>query len=58
MLNATAPQIGALAASLGIELHELTPQQGSLEEAFLALTRGELEYEASEAPAGGAEGRR
>ena len=33
--NATAAQVGELAASRSIALHELTPQQGSLEDAFL-----------------------
>ena len=39
-----APQIGHLAASAGIELHELSPQAASLEEAFMELTRGSVEY--------------
>ena len=50
VVGATAPQVGALAFSRSIELHELTPQQGSLEEAFLELTKGDQEY-ASGAPA-------
>jgi ABC-2 type transport system ATP-binding protein len=45
--NATAAQIGELAASRAIPLHELTPQQGSLEDAFLALTKDDREYTAS-----------
>ena len=44
--NATAPQIGELAASHVIPLYELTPQQGSLEEAFLTLTKDDQEYAA------------
>ncbi len=36
--------IGDLAAAHGIALHELTPQTASLEEAFLSLTRDEVEY--------------
>lgn len=51
--NATAAQVGALANSLSIELHELTPQQGSLEDAFLALTKDEQEYAAGAHPAQG-----
>ncbi|GAA1823866.1 ATP-binding cassette domain-containing protein [Agromyces salentinus] len=44
--NATAEQIGRLAASGSIVLFELTPQQGSLEDAFLALTKDDQEYAA------------
>ena len=40
----TAEQIGEAAASDGIALHELTPQQASLEEAFMNLTRDEIEF--------------
>ena len=39
-----APRIGELAASASIVLHELTPQLGTLEEAFLELTSGSLEF--------------
>jgi ABC-2 type transport system ATP-binding protein len=42
----TSPQIGELAASAGIVLHELTPTTGSLEEAYLSLTQDEVEYHA------------
>jgi ABC-2 type transport system ATP-binding protein len=42
----TAEQIGELAAEQAIVLHELTPLQASLEEAFMELTRGEVEYAA------------
>jgi ABC-2 type transport system ATP-binding protein len=45
--NLLAPRIGHLAASAGIELHELAPQAASLEEAFMELTRGSAEYEGS-----------
>ncbi|MGO9077702.1 MAG: ABC transporter ATP-binding protein [Streptosporangiaceae bacterium] len=38
-----APRIGELAASAAIVLHELTPQ-ASLEEAFMELTSGSLEF--------------
>jgi ABC-2 type transport system ATP-binding protein len=37
-------EIGRAAAASGIVLFELTPHQASLEEAFMELTRGELEY--------------
>jgi ABC-2 type transport system ATP-binding protein len=38
--------IGDIAAENGIPLHELAPQTGSLEDAFLALTAGVQEYRA------------
>ena len=44
----TAEQIGETAAAHGIVLHELTPQQASLEEAFMDLTREEVEFKAAE----------
>jgi ABC-2 type transport system ATP-binding protein len=40
----TAQQIGETAARHGIVLHELTPQQASLEEAFMDLTRDDVEF--------------
>jgi ABC-2 type transport system ATP-binding protein len=40
----TAEQVGDMAAAAGIALHELTPQQASLEEAFMNLTRDEVEF--------------
>jgi ABC-2 type transport system ATP-binding protein len=43
----TAAQVGETAALHGIVLHELSPHQASLEEAFMDLTRGELEFAAS-----------
>jgi ABC-2 type transport system ATP-binding protein len=42
----TAEQVGNAAAAAGVALHELTPQQASLEEAFMNLTRDELEFAA------------
>jgi ABC-2 type transport system ATP-binding protein len=42
----TAEQIGDAASAAGIVLHELTPQEASLEEAFMNLTRDELEFAA------------
>jgi ABC-2 type transport system ATP-binding protein len=39
-----APAIGELAAGAGIALHELAPQQASLEEAFFELTDESVEY--------------
>jgi ABC-2 type transport system ATP-binding protein len=40
----TTEQIGDAAAGLGIAIHELTPQQASLEEAFMSLTRSAVEF--------------
>jgi ABC-2 type transport system ATP-binding protein len=42
-----AAQIGDIAAAEGIALHELTPEQASLEEAFMRLTHDAVEYHAS-----------
>jgi ABC-2 type transport system ATP-binding protein len=39
-----AERIGEVAAAHGIVLHELTPLRASLEEAFMELTRDDLEY--------------
>jgi ABC-2 type transport system ATP-binding protein len=44
VFGAAAPAIGELAASLGVPLHELSPQSSSLEEAFLEGTRGVQEF--------------
>ncbi|MEV6314699.1 ABC transporter ATP-binding protein [Streptomyces sp. NPDC051776] len=41
-----AAQIGELAAEHRLVLHELSPQQASLEEAFMRLTAGAVEYHA------------
>lgn len=43
----TAAQIGDLAADNGLRLHELAPQQASLEDAFMELTATDLEYHGS-----------
>ncbi|GAA4425336.1 ABC transporter ATP-binding protein [Actinokineospora soli] len=37
-------EIGELAAANGVVLHELSPQRGSLEEAFMQLTGDSVEY--------------
>jgi ABC-2 type transport system ATP-binding protein len=44
----TAEQIGEIAAAHGVVLHELTPQQASLEEAFMTLTSEDVEFKAAE----------
>jgi ABC-2 type transport system ATP-binding protein len=50
-----ADQIGEIASEHGIALHELTPEQASLEEAFMRLTHDAVEFHASEVPARGTE---
>jgi ABC-2 type transport system ATP-binding protein len=42
----SAEQIGEEAAANGIVLHELTPQQATLEEAFMELTHDAVEFQA------------
>ena len=42
--GASAARIGDLAAELGIPLHGLTPQQISLEDAFMQITRSSVEF--------------
>ncbi len=41
----TSAQVGEIAAHHAIVLHELIPQRASLEEAFMRLTGGELEFQ-------------
>src|ERR1700693_671126 len=43
----TAEQIGTAAAANDIVLYELAPRQASLEEAFMGLTRDEVEFHAT-----------
>jgi ABC-2 type transport system ATP-binding protein len=45
----TAAQVGEAAAAHGFVLHELGTQEASLEEAFMELTRNEVEYRAPQA---------
>ena len=45
----SAAQIGERARDLGVALHELAPQQASLEEAFMDMTRDEVEFHAADA---------
>ena len=47
-----APRIGEIAASGRIVLHELTPRLASLEEAFMELTAGAVEYTEASRPPG------
>lgn len=55
-----SPQIGKVAADREVALHELTPQQASLEQAFMELTADSVDYHAHAATAtavvGGQEG--
>jgi ABC-2 type transport system ATP-binding protein len=46
--GATAEQVGEMAARHGLAVYELTPRRASLEEAFMALTHGALEFDARE----------
>jgi ABC-2 type transport system ATP-binding protein len=48
VIGMSSDDIGNLAAANAIALHELTPQQASLEEAFMTLTRDSVEYHTSE----------
>jgi len=51
-----AAAVGDLAAELGIALHELSPQTGSLEDAFMELTRDSVEFRAERPAAAGTAG--
>jgi ABC-2 type transport system ATP-binding protein len=46
VFGVTAPDVGELAARLGIPLHELAPQSSSLEEAFLEGTKAAQQFRA------------
>ncbi|MFG6477449.1 ABC transporter ATP-binding protein [Microbacterium sp. P06] len=46
-----APRVGEIAAGAGVVLYELTPLTGSLEDAYMALTRDEVEYHTTQIPA-------
>jgi len=50
--GASSDQIGDIAAVNGVVLHELSPQRGSLEEAFMQLTGDSVEYHAELAEIG------
>ena len=44
-MNGLSPaEIGDAASEHAIPIHELTPLQASLEEAFMTLTRDEIEF--------------
>ncbi|UFU07441.1 ABC transporter ATP-binding protein [Ruania halotolerans] len=46
----SAPEVGAAALAAGIVLHELTPQSASLEDAFMNLTAGDVEFHSGAVP--------
>jgi len=48
VVGLTAEQIGDAAAARGIALHELTPIQASLEEAFMEVTQDALQFHSAE----------
>jgi len=43
--GATSQEVGTLAGQAGITLWELSPVSGSLEDAYLALTRDTLDFQ-------------
>jgi ABC-2 type transport system ATP-binding protein len=45
VLGLTAEQIGEIAAAQRLVLHELTPMQVSLEDAFMSITKDSVEYQ-------------
>ena len=46
-----APRIAEIAAGSGIVIHELTPMKRSLEDAYMELTRDDVEYRTERTPA-------
>lgn len=48
--GATSREVGTIAAQAGITLWELAPRAGSLEDAYLALTRDSLDYQDTDGP--------
>jgi len=51
-----AAAVGELAAAAGVVLHELAPQHASLEEAFMELTREDVDYRGGALATAGGEG--
>ena len=49
----SSADIGTLAARIGVVLHQLTPEQASLEDAFMTMTRDEVEFHSHHLPADG-----
>jgi ABC-2 type transport system ATP-binding protein len=52
--SASSERLGELAAAHQLVLHELSPQRASLEEAFMQMTAGSVEYHAHTADSAGA----
>jgi ABC-2 type transport system ATP-binding protein len=50
--SSSTEQVGDLAAAQGAVLHELSAQRGSLEEAFMQLTSGDVQYSTTPPPPG------
>ncbi|MBD0669604.1 ABC transporter ATP-binding protein [Streptomyces sp. CBMA156] len=50
VVNGDIARLGELFAGHGVVLHELSPQQASLEEAFMQMTADSVEYHAGERP--------
>jgi len=48
--GSTTEQVGELAAAGSVVLHELSLQRGSLEQAFMQLTSGDVQYHSAPAP--------
>jgi ABC-2 type transport system ATP-binding protein len=46
--GASTDQVGDIAAANGVVLHELSPQTGSLEQAFIRLTGDAVEYQSDD----------
>jgi ABC-2 type transport system ATP-binding protein len=53
--DGSAERLGEMAARHGLVLHELSPRQASLEEAFMRLTAGSVEYQTHPERPGGPE---
>ena len=49
VVGASTDQVGDIAAANGVVLHELSPQTGSLEQAFMRLTGDAVEYHSASA---------
>ena len=54
VVGLSAAQIGDVASANRVTLHELTPQEASLEQAFMELTRGDVEFRTAEVAEAGA----
>jgi ABC-2 type transport system ATP-binding protein len=50
VVGATSEEIGELAAAHRVVLHELSPQRGSLEQAFMEMTGQDVEFHAAGPP--------